>query len=92
MIDAKQFGALKGKSTIHEQVDLLRHWNEALDKNTIVRALFIDYAKAFNHVNHITVIKKTQRPESVINTCAMNFVFLHLIVNSKFSYQMFSLS
>ena len=57
-IDVKQFGALKGKSTTHELVDLLHHWHEALDKHASVRALFVDYAKAFDHIDHIIVIQK----------------------------------
>ena len=57
-IDVKQFGALKSKSTTHELVDLFHHWHEALDKHASVRALFVDYAKAFDHVDHIIVIQK----------------------------------
>jgi hypothetical protein len=57
-IDAKQFRAPKGKSTTNEYVDLLYHWYEASDKNASVRALFIDFAKAFDQVDHITVIQK----------------------------------
>jgi len=57
-IDPRQYGALKGKSTTHELVDLLHHWHQALDSNSSVRAVFIDYAKAFDHVDHTIIIRK----------------------------------
>jgi len=57
-LDARQFGCLKGKSATHELVDLLHHWDRALDKNQAIRAVFIDYAKAFDYVNHFIVIRK----------------------------------
>jgi len=56
--DKKQFGAIKGRSTSHALVDMLHTWNKALDEEQSVRVLFIDYAKAFDHVDHKTVMKK----------------------------------
>ena len=56
--DAKQFGGLKGRSTIHALVDLLHLWQTAIDEGNSVRVVFIDYAKAFDHVDHTTVINK----------------------------------
>ena len=49
---------MKDKSTTHELVDLLHHWHQALDRNQTIRAVFIDYAKAFDHVDHSIVIRK----------------------------------
>jgi len=57
-IDERQYGALKGKSTTHELVDILHHWHKALENNSTVRIVFIDYAKAFDHVDHSTIIRK----------------------------------
>ena len=56
--DMKQFGAIRGRSTSHALVDILHTWNKALDDEQSVRVLFIDYAKAFDHVDHETVMKK----------------------------------
>jgi hypothetical protein len=56
--DKKQFGAIKGRSTSHALVDMLHTWNKALDDRQSVRVLFIDYAKAFDHVDHKTVMRK----------------------------------
>jgi hypothetical protein len=57
-LDVRQYGCLKGKSTTHELVDLLHHWHQALDRNQTIRAVFIDYAKAFDHVDHSVVIRE----------------------------------
>ena len=56
LFDPKQFGALKGRSTMHERVELLHTWNEALDQRKCVRVLFVDFQKAFDYVDHTTVI------------------------------------
>jgi hypothetical protein len=57
-LDERQYGALKGKSTTHALIDILHHWHQAVDNNETVRAIFIDYAKAFDHVDHSTVVRK----------------------------------
>jgi len=57
-LDGRQYGALKGRSTTHKLVDILHHWHQALENNCAVRAVFIDYAKAFDHVDHSIVIQK----------------------------------
>jgi hypothetical protein len=57
-IDKKQFGAIKGRSTTHALVDMTHKWHQALDEQQSVRVVFIDYAKAFDHVDHPTVLRK----------------------------------
>ena len=56
--DKKQFGAIKGRSTSHALVDIMHKWHKALDERNAIRVVFIDYAKAFDHVDHLTVIEK----------------------------------
>ena len=56
--DAKQFGGIKGRSTLHALVDILQIWHAALDNKKFCRVLFIDYAKAFDHVDHSIVLNK----------------------------------
>ena len=56
--DPKQFGALRGRSTSHALVDIMHKWLKALDEQKSVRTIFIDYAKAFDHVDHPLVMKK----------------------------------
>ena len=36
----------------------MHKWHKALDERQAIRVVFIDYAKAFDHVDHPTVIKK----------------------------------
>jgi len=57
-LDSKQFGAVKGRSTSHALVDMMHAWHRALDERKSARVLFVDYAKAFDHVDHPTVIRK----------------------------------
>jgi len=47
-----QYGALKRRSTTHALVDMVHHWSKAIDKGQSVHAVFIDFAKAFDHVDH----------------------------------------
>jgi len=56
--DPKQFGGLKGRSTTHALVDILHLWNAALDVGESIRVVFVDYAKAFEHVDHSIVLRK----------------------------------
>jgi len=37
---------------------MLHHWHFALDNSKSVRVLFVDYAKAIDHVDHSTVVSK----------------------------------
>jgi len=39
-------------------VDMLHHWHRALDKGHSVRVLFVNYVKAFDHVDHNVVLQK----------------------------------
>ena len=58
-IDKKQFGNVKGSSTVHYLVDLLRFVLEGLDKPGHYAYLTtIDFTKAFDRVNHNIVVKK----------------------------------
>jgi len=57
-LDDHQFGALKGRSTTHALIDMLHYWHKALDEGHSVRMLFVDYEKAFDHVDHCVVIQK----------------------------------
>ena len=57
-LDIQQYGAIKGRSTTHALVDILHHWHQALDSSESVRVIFIDYAKAFDHVDHSILVRK----------------------------------
>jgi len=46
--DPRQFGALRGCSTTHALVSITHQWRCAFDSRESVRALFIDFPKAFD--------------------------------------------
>ena len=57
-IDPCQFGALKDRSTAHALISVLHEWASALDAGGSVRAVFVDFRKAFDHVDHNLLISK----------------------------------
>jgi len=57
-LDVHQYGALKGRSTTRALVDMMYHWYKAVDDGQSVRAVFIDFAKAFYHVDHNILIAR----------------------------------
>jgi len=56
--DDRQFGAQGHRSTMHALVDMLHHWHTAVDNGESVRTVFIDFAKAFDHVDHSVLVVK----------------------------------
>ena len=57
-LDTRQFGALKGRSTTHALIDMLHHWHATVDSGSSFRVLFVDFAKAFDQIDHNIVIDK----------------------------------
>ncbi len=58
-IDDKQFGGMAGTGTTDALVEMLHKWYEATDEpGTTVRVLVMDYSKAFDLINHETLIDK----------------------------------
>ena len=60
-LDGRQYGGLKGRSTTHALVDMMHHWHGAVDKGQSVRAVFVDFSKAFDHVDHNILVAKMYR-------------------------------
>lgn len=56
--DINQYGGLRARSTIHALVSILHHWSCALDSGKSVRALFVDFRKAFDRVDHNILLTK----------------------------------
>ena len=54
--DALQFGCLKGRSTAHALTSMLHTWQSSLDNGHSVRLLLVDFSKAFDRVNHLSLI------------------------------------
>jgi len=53
-----QYAGLRQCSTTHALVDMLHHWHAAIDKSQSVHSVFIDFAKAFNHIDHNILVDK----------------------------------
>ena len=56
-----QFGFLKGKSTTAQILRVLHNIGAKLDKRVQVDAIYLDFAKAFDRVNHKLMRKKVHR-------------------------------
>ena len=48
----------KGRSTTHALIDIVHKWNATLDDGSSVCVVFVDYAKAFDHVDHSILLVK----------------------------------
>ncbi len=59
LIDPKQFGTVRGSSTVHALVELLHHCYHATDgSKSYARLLLLDYTKAFDMINHRILLEK----------------------------------
>jgi len=56
-----QFGFLKGKSTTAQLLQVLHNIGEKLDKGVQVDAIYLEFAKAFDRLNHKLLLKKVHR-------------------------------
>ena len=57
-------------------IDMLHHWHDAVDKGQSVHAVFVDFAKAFDHVDHnvgLLVIKMLRFGLSDTVMCWISF-------------------
>ena len=70
----RQFGAIRGSSTTHGLVELTHYVHAELDKpGHHVRALLLDYSKAFDMVNHHILLRKFREigtPDCLTRWCA----------------------
>ena len=60
IIYKNQFGFQKGKSTEHAILDLYTNLLQAIEKQHKISCIFLDFAKAFDTVNHDILIKKLE--------------------------------
>ncbi len=60
-IDWSQFGGKKGSSIVHACIQLMHKCFSKTDKlQTTVDIVLIDYAKAFDHLDHNLIIQKIE--------------------------------
>ena len=58
VLDNYQFGCRRGRSTVHAVTAKLHTWMSSLDSGGSVRAVFVDFRKAFDLVNHNILFHK----------------------------------
>ena len=58
MINKSQHGFLHGRSCITQLLATLHHIGQLLDRNVQTDVLFLDFAKAFDSVDHTILLKK----------------------------------
>ena len=79
-IDMDQLGGLPGCSVEHYLVHMLDFINKQLDNNhcqpTAVLAAFVDFSKAFNRIDHNTLV--TILSDLNIPTCALRLIMSYL--------------
>jgi hypothetical protein len=54
----KQFGFIRGRSTVLQLIQVLDTWTEILDKGGCVDVIYCDFMKAFDKVPHNRLIHK----------------------------------
>jgi hypothetical protein len=57
----QQYGFLPEKSTTDALIQVIEDWANAIDKNEIVWAIFFDFSKAFDLVDHEILMKKLEK-------------------------------
>ena len=71
IVDPNQFGTISGSSTVLALISMIHSWLKATDGNgAAVRVLLFDYRKAFDLIDHKTLVAKLKMvdiPRSVIN-------------------------
>ena len=60
-LDPCQFGCRRGRSTTHALIAVLHAWMSSLDAGGSARALFVDFRKAFDLVNHNILFQKLSK-------------------------------
>ena len=81
-IDKRQFGSLKNSSTTHNLISLVHHLLKETDASKCaVRVFLLDFAKAFDLIDHNTLLRKliwiksflTERRQLVkLGSCSSN--------------------
>ena len=56
ILSERQFGFMKGRSTVLQLLRVLDQWTEALDKGNVLDVIFYDFQKAFDTVPHKKLI------------------------------------
>jgi hypothetical protein len=76
--DPNHFGSTNNRSTTHALIKLADLFFKSADSpDTIIRILFVDFAKAFDLVNHNVLLRKFQAYDFPPHITAWSMSFLH---------------
>lgn len=75
-----QFGFLRGKSTTSQLLQVLHEIGESLDKRVQTDILYLDFAKAFDRVDHQLLLKKLRN----FGVCGNLFNWLQNYLTDRF--------
>lgn len=79
--DSNQFGCRRERSTTHAIMAVIHAWQSVLDRGGAVRALFVDFKKAFDTVNHNLLLRKLQNKN--IPHCLIKWFYSYLDQRSQ---------
>ena len=77
LFSSKQFGFIKGRSTVLQLLYVLDMWTEALDNGYSIDAIYCDYMKAFDKVPHKRLVHKLRAYGIEKNILSWITSFLH---------------
>ena len=60
LLDYRQYGFTRGKSTTIQLLKLMDMWSSALDKGETIDVVYTDFEKAFDRVSHAKLIDKLE--------------------------------
>ena len=63
LFSEKQYGFIKGRSTVLQLIRALDEWTEAIDEGKAVDCIYADFKKAFDKVPHRRLLKKYEPME-----------------------------
>jgi hypothetical protein len=73
-------GALGSRSATHSLIAITHMWHQALDERNSIRALFVDFAGAFDHVDYLTVLANITALN--IHSCLIRWVHSYFVKSS----------
>ena len=79
--DEKQYGCRPHRSTTHALMAIINEWQSTLDRGGAVRALLVDFKKAFDLVNHNLLLRKLLNKN--VPHCLIKWFFSYLDQRSQ---------
>ena len=70
----RQFGFLKGRSTVTQLLQILDDWTEALESGGRIDVIYTDFEKAFDKVPHRRLLSKLYKIHTSVIEWIKNFL------------------